>query len=107
MPRLWRSRRRSGRADAGGSGLGAYQYRTNLNQGPWTAPISGGSTTISGEGQTEVEFRSTDVAGNASAWSSPVEVWLDRTAPTFTISANPSHPHVGLEQVDDDSHRDA
>ena len=38
------------------------------------------------DGKTEVEFQSVDVAGNTSAWSAPVEVWLDHTAPTLAVT---------------------
>ena len=77
----------TGSTDSGGSGLGTYQYRTSSDQGAtWGAPTNGPSVTISAEGETQVEFRSTDVAGNSSAWSAPQLVMLDRTAPVVNLS---------------------
>ena len=60
----------SGSTDSGGSGLGSYQYRTSTNGGAtWGGPISGSSVTVTAEGEMLVQFRSTDGAGNTSAWS--------------------------------------
>ena len=48
--------------DTGGSGLGAYQYRTSPDGGTtWTAPANGASVVVSAEGTTLVQFRSTDI----------------------------------------------
>ncbi|HEU0194557.1 MAG TPA: hypothetical protein VFQ71_10185, partial [Gaiellales bacterium] len=74
----------SGSSDAL-SGLGGYQYETSTDGGStWSQPVDGDSAQISDEGQTLVQFRAVDVAGNASAWSAvgPAStVMLDRTAP--------------------------
>ncbi len=78
----------SGATDTGGSGLGAYQYRTSTDGGTtWSAQANGASTVISAEGQTLVQYRSTDTSGNTSAWApasatAGSTVQLDRTAPT-------------------------
>ncbi|HEX2587223.1 MAG TPA: hypothetical protein VHL51_03085, partial [Gaiellales bacterium] len=78
----------SGSTDTGGSGLGSYQYRTSADGGvTWSATGTGSSTTVSAEGATIVQFRSTDTSGNASAWSPAAAgaantVKLDRTGPT-------------------------
>ena len=77
----------SGSTDAGGSGLGAYEYRTSSDGGAtWGAATAAASLPVSAEGQTQVEYRGTDLAGNVSAWSAPALVRLDRTAPAVTQS---------------------
>ena len=93
--------------DAGGSGLGPYEFRTSADDGAsWTATTAGSSTVISAEGKSVVEFRSSDLAGNRSAWSSPVPVWLDRTAPVVTITGgsanwtNAATVHVAATAAD-------
>jgi hypothetical protein len=56
--------------DAGGSALAGYEYRTSTNGGTtWSGASSGSSLLISAEGQTIVQFRSLDNAGNISAWA--------------------------------------
>ena len=78
----------SGGSDTGGAGIAGYQYRTSVDGGStWTGAQAGATATISDEGQTVVEFRTVDGAGNVSAWSSAAvtaanTVRLDRTAPT-------------------------
>jgi hypothetical protein len=77
----------SGSTDSGGSGLSGYEYRTSSNGGAsWSQASAGPSAVISGEGVTQVEFCSTDLAGNGSAWTTPQIVQLDRTAPAVTVS---------------------
>ena len=76
----------SGSTDSGGAGLLGYQYETSFQSGAWSAPASGSSVTISAEGQTKVQFRSIDNAGNTSAWTTAGNsstAKLDRTAPTL------------------------
>jgi hypothetical protein len=75
----------SGSSDTGGSGFSGYQYRTSPDGSSWTSATAGSSVTVTGEGTTEVEFRSLDTAGNRSAWSVVTPgstVLLDRTAPS-------------------------
>jgi hypothetical protein len=77
----------SGSTDAGGSGLAAYEYRTNLNGGGWSGATGGASVNVAAEGTTLVQFRSVDGAGNTSAWTpgsatAGSTVKLDLTAPT-------------------------
>jgi large repetitive protein len=80
----------TGSTDAGGSTLTGYEYRTSTDGGSsWSVPVSGAIDTVSAEGETLVEFRVLDGAGNASAWTpspSTAEgaVRLDRTAPTLS-----------------------
>jgi hypothetical protein len=77
----------SGSTDSGGSSLAQYEYRTSLNGGAWSGAAAGVSVNVAAEGTTQVQFRSVDGAGNASAWT-PVAptagstVKLDLTSPT-------------------------
>ena len=79
----------SGSTDAGGSGLAGYQYRTSTNGGStWSAGVAGSSYAATAEGQTLVQLRSLDGAGNASAWTPASSgasntVRLDRSAPSL------------------------
>jgi hypothetical protein len=71
-----------GATDAGGSGPATYQYRTSPDGGTsWSAPAAGSSTGVTAEGETLVELRAVDGAGNASAWVQAT-VRIDRTLPT-------------------------
>ncbi|HEX2377069.1 MAG TPA: hypothetical protein VHI30_05875, partial [Gaiellales bacterium] len=77
----------SGSTDTGGSGLAQYEYRTSLNGGAWSAATAGASVNVAAEGTTQVQFRSVDGAGNASAWTpgsatAASTAKLDLTAPT-------------------------
>ncbi len=79
--------RASGSTDSGGSGFAFYQSRTSTDGGTtWTVPIVGTTRTVRDEGETLVQFRSVDWAGNVSAWApssgTSGTVRLDRTAPT-------------------------
>ncbi len=79
----------AGSTDAGGSGLVGYEYRSSTDGGTtWAAAASGASLPVSSEGQTLVEFRAVDGAGNSSAWepaaaSAGSTVRIDRTVPTL------------------------
>ena len=76
------------------SGLAGYQYQTSTDGGvTWSGPVSGSSLTVSDEGQTLVQFRAVDAAGNASAWSSVgagSTIKLDRTAPVVSATGGSS-----------------
>jgi hypothetical protein len=80
----------SGSTDAGGSALAGYEYRTSADNGAtWSQPQPGAADTITAEGQTVVQFRSVDGAGNHSVWvpatpTAASTVRLDRTAPVVT-----------------------
>ncbi|MCB0873616.1 MAG: FG-GAP repeat protein, partial [Thermoleophilia bacterium] len=70
------------------SGVSGYQYRTSTDGGSsWTGATSGNSANVTAEGETLVQFRSVDGAGNTSAWT-PASATagstarIDRTAPT-------------------------
>ncbi len=79
----------SGSTDTGGSGVGHYEYRTQTNGGSWSTASTAASdeATVSAEGETLIQFRAVDVAGNTSAWAPTTSVAgntvrIDRTAPT-------------------------
>ena len=79
----------SGSTDqAGGSGFAGYQYQVSTNNGAtWTAPAAGSIDTVLSEGQTLVQFRSVDNAGNVSPWTPAVNgatntARIDRSAPS-------------------------
>jgi hypothetical protein len=87
----------SGSTDqAGGSGLAGYQYQVSTNNGTtWTAAAAGSSFTVLNEGQTLVQFRSVDNAGNVSAWTPAVNgatntARIDRSAPSAPTVAGGS-----------------
>ncbi|MFL6113585.1 MAG: hypothetical protein ACJ786_19805, partial [Catenulispora sp.] len=76
--------------DVGGAGFDHYEYRTSTDAVNWSSPAVGASVPVSADGQTFVQFRSFDAAGNASDWA-PITpdagstVRLDRTLPTDPI----------------------
>jgi Bacterial Ig-like domain len=78
----------SASTDTGGAGFARYEYRSSTDGGvSWSAPASGSSLMVSAEGETLVQFRGVDNAGNVSAWvptelTAGATVRLDRTAPT-------------------------
>lgn len=64
------------------SGIVGYERRISLDGGEsWTASDTAGNIEVSDEGETMVQYRAVDAAGNASPWSQAI-VRLDRTAPT-------------------------
>ena len=81
----------SGSTDSGGSALSGYQYRASTDGGStWSAAVSGASDVVAAEGQTLVQLRSVDGAGNASAWTPAASgasntVRIDRTAPGLPV----------------------
>src|SRR5947209_2228694 len=82
----------SGSTDTGGSGFAGIEQRTSLDNGlTWSAPSAGSSLTVGAEGQTLVQFRTTDNAGNTSAWTPASSgatntIRIDRTVPTDPAS---------------------
>ncbi|MBJ7453816.1 MAG: hypothetical protein JHC71_17290, partial [Blastococcus sp.] len=79
--------------DGGDSGLAGYEYRTSTDSGAtWSGSTAGASATVSAEGETLVQYRSVDGAGNVSAWTpssatAGSTVRIDRTDPgTPTVS---------------------
>jgi hypothetical protein len=79
----------SGSTDqAGGSGFAGYQYQVSTNGGTtWSAVAAGSSFAVVNQGQTLVQFRSVDNAGNVSAWAPATNgatntARIDRSAPS-------------------------
>jgi Right handed beta helix region len=74
-----------------------YEFRTSTDGGSsWGSPTAGSSVTITAVGETLVQFRAVDVAGNASAWapSSPTSgstVRIDPNAPAEVGTVAPTH----------------
>ncbi len=74
-----------------GSGFAGYEYRTSTDSGAtWSQVTPGAAATISGEGTTLVEFASLDNLANASAWTAPAQVRLDRTPPSTPAASGGS-----------------
>ncbi|MFN8109215.1 MAG: hypothetical protein U0Y82_05115 [Thermoleophilia bacterium] len=72
----------TGNAPAEPSGL-TYEHRLSTDGGgTWSAPATGAPVTVSAEGQTLVQFRAVDGAGNTGGWSASETARIDRTAPT-------------------------
>ncbi|MCC6831103.1 MAG: FG-GAP repeat protein [Thermoleophilia bacterium] len=70
------------------TGIARYEYRTSTGGGAWSGAVTGSSVAVSTAGETVVQFRATDGAGNQSAWGPPVgtaagTVRIDRTAPSL------------------------
>ncbi len=79
----------TGSGSAGGdSGLAGYEHRTSDDGGTtWSAPATGSTVTVTAEGETLVQYRSIDDAGNTSTWSpssatAGSTARIDRTNPT-------------------------
>ena len=95
----------SGSADTGGSGLAGYQYRTSIDNGTtWSLPSPGSAVSITAEGQTLVQFRSVDGAGNTSNWAPTLPtagntVLLDRTGPTDPAVGGGSAAWQSVSQI--------
>lgn len=70
-------------ADDAGPSPVTLQYR--LNGGDWQ--VSSGSGTISSEGESTIEARAVDGAGNASDVTEPLTVHYDSHAPEITLSS--------------------
>lgn len=65
----------------------AYEFRTSTDRGEtWSSPDAGATHTVTGEGETWVQFRARDDAGNATRWAPLVPgsniALIDRTAPS-------------------------
>jgi hypothetical protein len=79
----------SGSTDPGGA-VARYQHRTSPDGSAWSPAAAGGSVAVISPGQTFVQVRAVDTAGNASAW-----------APAVTGAANTAMVDaVGLRTAD-------
>ena len=91
--------------DAGGSGFSHDEYRTSIDGGvSWSLAQTGTSVSITAEGETLVQFRAVDNAGNASAWvpATPTAagtVRLDRTDPTSPVVSGGSSSWQGVPSI--------
>ena len=70
-----------------GSGVAGYEFRLSGDGGvSWSAPTVGTPATVVSEGETFVQFRARDRAGNVSAWAPALgdtgTVRIDRTPPS-------------------------
>src|SRR6202008_4783036 len=85
----------SGSTD-GGSGLAGYQRRSSVDGGvTWSLGTAGAQVTAGAVGETLVQFRALDRAGNASAWSpaagtAGATARIDRDAPSAPLVAGGS-----------------
>lgn len=88
--------------DSGGSGVDYSEYR--LNGGSWTRYSS--AFTISTNGETTIQARTRDKAGNISSTASKV-IKIDKQAPTISVKANttsPTNGNVTVTVTGSDSH---
>ncbi|MDX6551112.1 MAG: hypothetical protein QOJ31_1796 [Gaiellales bacterium] len=72
------------------SGLAGYQWRSATDGSAWSSATAGAVATIRGQGETYVQFRSVDKAGNTSPWQPAANgagnlVRLDHTPPTAAV----------------------
>jgi large repetitive protein len=91
----------SGATDSGGSGVAAYQYRESTDGGLtwWLTPVNGADDFVTAEGQTIVQFRTVDGAGNTSGWVSAT-ARIDRTIPSLPIVTGGSSSWQNAPSVD-------
>ncbi len=80
------------------SGIAGYEYRTSLNGGLFSAPVAAtnGTTTVSTDGTTTVQFRAVSNAGQSSSWRPTVSgagstAMIDTVAPTAPAAAGGSN----------------
>ena len=88
----------SGSIDVGGAGVGHYEYRTSTDGVIWSLGAVGSDVAVTDPGETLVEFRAVDAAGNASSWAPLLAdggstVRIDRTIPP--TRASPAQPQAG------------
>ncbi len=76
--------------DTGGSGVASYECR--IDAGSWAACVSPHTTASLGDGSHTFEVRAIDNAGNTDTTPDSYTWTVDATAPTTTISAQPSNP---------------
>ena len=76
----------AGSSDPGGA-IARYEHRTSPDGTSWGAAAAGGSLDVTAPGQTFVQMRAVDTAGNASAWAPAVTgaantAMIDSAGPT-------------------------
>jgi hypothetical protein len=79
----------TGSSDAGGAGLAGYQYRSSTDNGTsWSSAAAGPAPAVTVEGETLLQYRSIDGAGNVSAWTASGATGtarIDRSAPSAPV----------------------
>jgi large repetitive protein len=82
------------------SGAVTYERRVSNDGGAtWGALSAGDSILVSREGDTRVQYRAIDRAGNASVWAEAI-VRLDRTKPTAPTATGGSNVWKSVASVD-------
>ena len=82
----------SGSTDAQ-SGVDHYQYRTSADGGViWTAAANGSTAVVSAEGESVVQFRAVDAAGNVSLWAPATPTPAAPSASTARLPPRPARP---------------
>jgi hypothetical protein len=90
----------SGATDSGGSGIAGYQYRSSTDGGStWSTPTFGWDDLVGAEGETLVQFRAVDGAGNTSGWVAAT-ARIDHTAPGAPTVAGGSLSWQNAPSVD-------
>jgi hypothetical protein len=95
----------TGGSDTGGAGLATPQYRTSTDGGTtWSGAVTAASLQVTAEGETLVQFRNADAAGNTSAWAPAAAtagntVRLDRTAPSAPAVSGGSLTCAGTRTI--------
>lgn len=80
-----------------GSGVAGYQWRTSTDGGrSWSDPAPGDGVDVSAEGETLVQFRALDAAGNAGAWAPEHVPGMPAADATVRIDRTPPPPPEGL-----------
>ena len=79
----------SGSTDPGGA-VARYEHRTSPDGSAWSPAAAGGSVAVISPGQTFVQVRAVDSAGNVSAWAPAVTgaantAMVDATGPTTPV----------------------
>jgi subtilisin family serine protease len=79
------------------SGLDTLEYRLG-DGGAWTAVTSGAKVAVSAEGETTVQYRASDVAGNSTG-TRQVVVRIDTVKPTASAAGADDAWHTAAVQV--------
>ncbi|MDX6533284.1 MAG: large repetitive protein [Gaiellales bacterium] len=89
------------------SGVARYERRLSEDAGAtWASAAGDEDTTVSREGETLVQYRAVDGAGNASAWVETV-VRLDRTGPSVPTTTGGSGVWRSAASIDVVDHKNA
>jgi hypothetical protein len=91
----------SNATDSGGSGVAGYEYRISTDGGAtWSpTPIAGWDELVTAPGETLVQFRTVDGAGNTSGWVGAT-ARIDTTAPGDPTASGGSSSWQNAASVD-------